>query len=164
MGVTQQQHRGPGLARGLGQQGMAGPAGGGRQAGGWLGGGPVQGAKARPELRGGAGGAGRPGAALGIEAMVDRERQQGPPVRPGPGPGGEQQGQGIPATREADRQGSGRGRIEAAGEGVAGAGQDRGAGLVGAARGRSCHGLEHGRLVTGQARAVTPCTWRRRGR
>lgn len=102
--MAHQDDPGPGLAGGVGEQGVARGAGGGGQAGRGFVALPAQ----RPEVP--ADPLGDPLALLGparaggVQAVIDRQDQQPPAMRPGPFIGQQQQGQAVPAAREGHGQ------------------------------------------------------------
>ena len=92
----------PGLAGGVGDQAVAGDAGGGGQAGGRLVASPRQTPPVGADGAGGGLGAGGPVGAFGVDAVIDGQGQQR--ALPGVGPvGGEvEQGDGIPPAGQGD--------------------------------------------------------------
>jgi hypothetical protein len=87
----------PGLTRGVGDQPVAGDAGGGLGARG-------------------------PGGAVGIQAVIDGQGQQAAAVSPGPVGGDLQQGDGVPATGQGDPEGARRSGEQASGQAAVGPG------------------------------------------
>ncbi len=104
--MAQQDDPGPARAGGVGQQGMPGAAGGGGQAGGGLGAVPAQSLPVGTRGQGGVTGEGGPAGAVGVEVMIDGQRQETATVSLRPGRSQFQQGQGVTAARKA--QGDGR--------------------------------------------------------
>ena len=101
-GVGEQDDLCSGLARRLGDQAVAGAAGGDGQAGERLGTGPAQTAPVGADIAGGLFGEGGPAGAFGAQAVVDGQRQQPSAVRPRPVGGQVQQGDGVAATGQGE--------------------------------------------------------------
>lgn len=101
-----QDDMGAGLAGRPGDESMPGDARRGGQAGGGLVAGPDQPAPVGADGAGGGLRLGRPVGAVGVEAMVDRERQKAAAVRAGPVGGEMQQGDGISAPGKGDGEGA----------------------------------------------------------
>jgi hypothetical protein len=102
-GVTEQDDAGPRLARGVGDEGVAGATGGGRQAGrGFLAlpdtQNPVRADTTSLDLAEAV-----PRTAVGVQAVVDGDRQQTPPRAPGPVRRDVKQSQRISAPRQRNR-------------------------------------------------------------
>lgn len=100
--MGEQDHMRAGLTRRIGDEGVTGGAGGGLEAGRGFVARPVQGLPVGadgPRLRTGAD---HPGGAVGIQPVIDGERQQASPGRPRPIDRDMQQSDGIAAAGQGD--------------------------------------------------------------
>ena len=102
--MGEQDDAGAGRAGGVGDQAVAGGAGGGGQARSGLRAGPRQGAPIGAGGAGGVCGEGGPAGAVGAKAVIDGQNQKAAAVVAGPAGGDLKQGDGVAAAGEGEGQ------------------------------------------------------------